>query len=511
MMREETQPIMQRDTTDYQHFQPAADAFECHPPTTIDALLVQAGGFGCFQRRLLAAAAAVFGLSAIYIVLPTLLLPRHLNAEWHLSSAEDGLVSTVFFAGNTLGLLALGLVGDLHGRRPALLIGLVCLILGGAVLLTAPGVPQLLVSRAIAGFGAGGALNCTFLLLLEYCTPEHRTLSKVAIASLGWVPGILYACAVAYALDDASWQAFALAALAPSLPILLAAWLVFVESPRFALAAHGRAEAMAILSRVARANGHTLPSEADVADAALTAEKVDVCEAVQLLLSRQLRGRAALVGLAWFGSTCVYYGVVLAPVQLADDLYLETALGALLEVPAYLLMQPMGNRCGRRLTLAFFLAVAGASLLLAGLLPESSPSALLVAAGLTARFGAAGASAFVYVVAAEQFPTRVRTTALGYGAACGRIASMLAPMLVNLVDKPTVYLAGIAVAAMLAAMNLPETAGGKLLESEDEAGVARLDGSTQSWSPGRDTEAAAAQPPRTPSAVLPEDCVSAGR
>ena len=94
--------------------------------------------------------------------------------------------------------------------------------------------------------------------------------------------------------------------------------------------------------------------------------------------------------------------------------------------------------------------------------------------GLVSRFGAAGASAFCYVVAAEQFPTWVRTTALGYGAACGRVASMLAPMLVNMVSTPTIYLGGIAAVATLAAFSLPETLGGDLedeIEDDEDGGA----------------------------------------
>ena len=67
---------------------------------------------------MLAAASSVFFLSAVCIVLQTLLLPRHLDPEWHLSSVEDGLVSTVFFGGNTVGLLVLGFVGGQHGLQP---------------------------------------------------------------------------------------------------------------------------------------------------------------------------------------------------------------------------------------------------------------------------------------------------------------------------------------------------------------------------------------------------------
>ena len=115
--------------------------------------------------------------------------------------------------------------------------------------------------------------------------------------------------------------------------------------------------------------------------------------------------------------------------------------------------------------------MAGLGLIASGALTasETNPSSLAMSViGLVARFGAAGASAFCYIVAAEQFPTRVRTTALGYGAACGRVASMLAPMLVNVASAPTIYLGGIAAVATLAAFSLPETLGGGLDEVEAE-------------------------------------------
>ena len=217
---------------------------------------------------MLAAACGVFGFSAILIVLPTMMLPRHLDQLWKLSGYEDGLVSTLFFAGNTAGLVFFGFIGDRYGRRPATLAGLCIMLVGCLLLFTAPGIQMLLLSRGVSGFGTGGAMNCSFLLMLEYCTPPRRTLSKVAIASLGWVPGILFVALVAYELDgDAAWQHLALA-LTPGLPVVLGAYFLCVESPRFLLQSRGADEALECLRLVARTNGQILPADLALAESA---------------------------------------------------------------------------------------------------------------------------------------------------------------------------------------------------------------------------------------------------
>ena len=286
------------------------------------------------------------------------------------------------------------------------------------------------------------------------------------------------------------------------------------------------------------------------------------------LFHRSVRSRTLLVGGAWFGSTCVYYGVMLAPLELGGlSLEMRTAVGALVEVPAYIAMVPLGEQFGRRRTWAGFLSTAGASLVLlamiltggdhasgaatatttlpqlgsaastAALLEATHPSlrnhaahyhahyrhnggthhpfvarpraerahsalvlddggnttatsastagaatetndatganshsraqahsSIVLALALLARCGIAGAASLAYVAAAEQFPTSCRNSAVGFGAACGRFASILAPMAVHLLSAPMYALAAVAACAALAALMLPETAGKPITE-----------------------------------------------
>ena len=166
-------------------------------------------------RGVLLGACGAYFVDATAIVLPVFLLPRLHQSLWSELSEEerrmtDALASSLFFVGNTLGLVSLGAVGDKYGRRQPLLLGVaLTVITTAASLCTPPSVGIFLASRAIAGFGAGGALNSGFLLAVEWAPPAYRLACKTCTATLGWVPGLLFLSAVAHLTREATWQALA--------------------------------------------------------------------------------------------------------------------------------------------------------------------------------------------------------------------------------------------------------------------------------------------------------------
>jgi MFS family permease len=95
-------------------------------------------------------------------------------------------------------------------------------------------------------------------------------------------------------------------------------------------------------------------------------------------------------------------------------------------------------------------------------------SMVLFVLGLAARFGATGASAVAYVCAAEQWPTSCRNLGVNYGATCGRVGSILSPLL-WLLPMPMAMLGAIAAAAAIGVLGLPETRGAQLAETLAEA------------------------------------------
>ena len=115
-----------------------------------------------------------------------------------------------------------------------------------------------------------------------------------------------------------------------------------------------------------------------------------MCGSFAQLWHRSLRVRTALVGGAWLGSTAVYNGVLLQPVSLSSSIYSQQALGALVELPSYVVLFLLGDTIGRRRTWLVLLATAGIPLLVLSTLPAAAPSALTLSTYLLGRLGAAG-------------------------------------------------------------------------------------------------------------------------
>ena len=308
------------------------------------------------------------------------------------------------------------------------------------------------------------------------------------------------------------------------------------ESPRFMLAKGWHAPATASLRRIAATNGASLPANLTLALPPAPSPRHGLrgkLGGFGELWHPALRARSALVGVAWFGSTSTYYGVVLAGGQ-PGDLYVRNALGAILELPAYVLMPVLGERWGRRRSKSafdrpldpgslhpgshlpvalpctpaawsFFLLVFTAAIAAVALCGGKLSGAWALVLSLLARFGAAGASTIVYVAAAEQWPTTCRNLGVGcgaamsyaltltltlepppkpqpsplsrYGASMGRLGSILAP-LVGLTPYPTAVLAVVGGAAAAAALALPETQGKAIPETLGPASTGSLDHDT---------------------------------
>ena len=198
-----------------------------------------------------------------------------------------GLLAAAVFLGMLLGGLLVGTMGDWIGRKPMLLLGLICNAVSGILFALAPNFYLMSFLRCLAGFGIGATIPPLFTLTTELAPPSARGFCTTIIASF-WMVGSIYVALMALwcfeglpsdamlAIDDLSatdsttsdtntgilayvtttWRVFALIC---SLPSALGAALVHLmipESPRF-LGLEGRsAEAAKVAnSLVDKMNG----------------------------------------------------------------------------------------------------------------------------------------------------------------------------------------------------------------------------------------------------------------
>lgn len=135
-----------------------------------------------------------------------------ISRDWTLSAAEFGRLFAVSYAGAALGATVTGFAADRWGRKKLLLLALT---ISGVFTLACgftADVPQLMLWRAISGFGLGGAIPAISALTAVHARQGQRS-AAVTRTFLGYPIGALVGGAVtAAAMTYAGWRGIFLGA-----------------------------------------------------------------------------------------------------------------------------------------------------------------------------------------------------------------------------------------------------------------------------------------------------------
>ncbi|MDV2476364.1 MFS transporter [Rhodococcus zopfii] len=387
-----------------------------------------------------------------------------LAVQWNLSSTQLSWIGSIGFVGMAVGAALGGLLADRIGRRQVFATTLLVYGLATGASALAGSVAVLLVLRFVVGLGLGAELPVASTLVSEYAPRKVRGRVVVALEAF-WAVGWIMAALIGYfvvPIGDDGWRWALLAGVAPTLYAVVVR-LGLPESVRF-LERKGRyAEAEAAVRAFERSAGVAVatpgPDEPGAEPPPVAPESI---------WSPRLRSRTAALWIVWFGINLSYYGAFIwLPSLLVNqgfDLvksFQYTLIITLAQLPGYAVAAWLIEAWGRRATLATFLVGSAVAAALFGL--AGSP-ATIIAAGMMLSFFNLGAWGALYAIGPELYPTSVRGAGTGAAAAFGRIASILAPLLVpwllpggnGLVFG--VFAAAFAVAAV-AAFTLPERAG----------------------------------------------------
>ncbi|MEK7407912.1 MAG: MFS transporter [Acidobacteriota bacterium] len=171
-----------------------------------------------FEPRWRALWAAMLGfmLDALDVLLYVFAL-QTLRAEFGLSNAQAGVVSSATLICSAAGGIMFGFVADRVGRKRALIytILLYSLASGGTALARSFG--ELLFWRALIGFGLGGEWSAGAVLVAESWPPESRA-RAIGFMQAGWAIGYMLAAGVtAVVLPRFGWRVLFLTGLLPAL------------------------------------------------------------------------------------------------------------------------------------------------------------------------------------------------------------------------------------------------------------------------------------------------------
>ena len=195
---------------------------------------------------------------------------------------------------------------------------------------------------------------------------------------------------------------------------------------------------------------------------------------LRIFRTPKLRTRVLVLAFCWGVISAVYYGISLGGSMIPGSIYLNTAIGGLLEVPAMIVAYFVATKFGRKWILVCSLMLTGlscASITLTTTYGTKMGSQILAQIG---KFGISICYGVIYIYTLELIPTCVRTTGMSFCSITARIGSILTPyasLLSDMFWEPLGFLlyGGLALVAGLSAISLPETLNKPLQDSCEDA------------------------------------------
>lgn len=385
------------------------------------------------HRKVLTGSGIGWALDAMDVGLISFILAA-LTVQWDLSRTEASWIASIGFIGMALGASLGGLLADRFGRRNVFAVTLLIYGVATGASALVGGLAVLLVLRFFVGLGLGAELPVASTYVSEFAPARIRG-RVIVILEAFWAVGWTAAALIGYfiiPLADAGWRwAFLLGAI-PAVYALVVRWGL-PESPRW-LAQRGRiGEATRIVEQFeADAGVHTAPAAATEAPAEVIAQSAGA--RLRTLWSREFRLRTASIWLVWFCVNFSYYGAFIwIPSILVDAGYdLVRSFGftlviTLAQLPGYAVAAWLIEVWGRRTTLSVFLVGSAVSAIFFG---TADGVTAIIISGMALSFFNLGAWGALYAVTPEIYPTSLRGTGSGWAAGVGRIASIVAPLLV---------------------------------------------------------------------------------
>jgi len=370
-----------------------------------------------------------FDSVAIAYVLPPLI------GLWHLTPPQIGSLIGIGFAGQLIGAVGFGWVGERWGRRNAMLATLLIFTLGALACAFATSYSVLFGLRFIQGIGLGGEVPLMAAYINEFAKAPGRGRFSLNVQVLFSIGLLIVALVGVYVVPHWGWQwMFIIGAV----PALLAVPLrtLLPESPRW-LASQGRFDeadrALKQIEAIAAHEGKAIPAlPANLPMVAqVRANFADLFKGIYLR-------RTLSVWLLWIGAYFVSYGVTAWVPTLFRTVYhlpVQQSLtygliisgfglaGAFLTI--YLI-----EAIGRRPMLIISLTGCSIPLLAFAFLPQLSAFATLCVVTV-AFFFLTFSLLSLATYTAEIYPTHLRALGGGVASAWQRGASMVGTTVVG--------------------------------------------------------------------------------
>ncbi|XP_003436361.2 organic cation transporter protein isoform X2 [Anopheles gambiae] len=361
------------------------------------------------------------------------------SSEWNLVCDKEYLknVAEMFFlAGVATGGITSGVLSDKFGRKMMLFISAVLQSIFGLALYFADSFEFYLVLRALLGIVSVSVTYAGLILAIEYVDGKWRTIA--GMYNLFPLPvSYIMISGIAYLTQD--YRNLQLCIGLPGVFLCLL-WFVLPESPRWLLCKGRITEVKEVIRKAAAFNKRPLPDNLDKLLKPPVDEEETAAGVCELFRSKYLRLVTFCFLCIWFTMNLVYYGLVLNMNSFGGNIYLNSALAGLVEIPAIALAMYIINRTGKKwLFCATFFAAALACLCAA--IVEGKPEllAMKITFVMIGKFTISAGNTIMPVYTAELYPTAIRNVGVGACNLAAGFALVLTPYL-SLLTKIEVHL-----------------------------------------------------------------------
>ena len=385
--------------------------------------------FNAAHRKLLVASGIGWAFDAMDVGLVSFVVAAiAADPHFNLNATEKSWVLSVGFVGMAIGAALGGYFADRVGRKTVFTATLVIFGLANAGMACSWTLVALLIARFIIGLGLGAELPVASTLVSEFSPTRHRGRMTVLLESF-WAVGWIIAAAIgAFVIPNTGDWGWRWALLIGALPLLYAVVTRahIPESVRFLESKGCEDEAEQAVRYFEQASGV----------APVASPKAEPLPAIRTreLFGHQYLARTVAIWLTWFFVNFSYYGAFTwMPSLLADQFgsltssFGYTLIISLAQLPGYFLAAWLVEIWGRRRTLSVFLAVSAVA---AFAFSQAGSVAAVIGFGMLLSASNLGAWGVLYAVTPEIYPTRLRGAASGAAAAVGRVAAIIAPLLV---------------------------------------------------------------------------------
>ena len=357
-----------------------------------------------------------------------------------ITTTDKEFLTASVFMGMLAGGLLCGYASDTIGRRPCLIASLFLNALAGFLSAATPNVKWLIACRLLGGLGIGASVPAVFSLGAELFPSAQRGRRLSMIAAF-WMVGSIFVASVAWLMLGipewyVGWRPFAIVSALPALVALALTCIYLPESPRFLLSKGDYERAATNIRYTTGMQADPQVLRNSIARNT-TADSGDV-GILKLLFGTGLKRTTATLMVIWFTLSFGSYGISTWISVLYENVgisnpYRDDFIYALANLPGNIISILTIETYGRRRLLSYGMSLAALSCVGFGV-GSSSVSVVLLCSTLFNCFSVIGWNS-LDIMSCENFPTAVRTSAMGVLAASGRLGAISAQFVNGNLEK----------------------------------------------------------------------------